>query len=154
MLTLSPFNSARVESGGTLSHSRKCYIGIHYFEFEPHPQWSEEWAVPKMGKKNKNKNRRLDLFTHVLWKYPQIVHHNKTGYKYSTILPILPILNFSTILCTKYQPLEMISPKTMSFPAELHGVLGLQLIFFITWLFLLIFCSISSRPELIEASLC
>lgn len=105
-------------------------------------------------KKNKNKNRRLGLFTHALWKYPQIVHCNKTGYKYNTILPILPILNFSTIFCTKYQPLEMISPTTMSFPVELHGVLGLQLIFFITWLFLLIFCSISSRPELAEASLC
>lgn len=82
------------------------------------------------------KKKRLGLFIHALRKQPQIVHQNKTGYKYNTTLPIHPILNFSTILCTKYQPLEMTSPTTMSFPAELHAVLGLQVTFFITMVFL------------------
>lgn len=46
------------------------------------------------------------------------------------------MLNFSTILCTKCQPLSKISPITMSFPAGPHAVLGLEVIFFFSMAFL------------------
>lgn len=56
-----------------------------------------------------------------------------TGYKYNTTLPML---NFSTILCTKCQPLSKTSPITTSFPAGPHAVLGLEVIFFFSMAFL------------------
>lgn len=104
VLTLSPFNSARVEGGW-------YRVALYKMPTGNPPPWicTSPISIRRMSStqgKKQNKTMKKKNMAHLLMLLANIPKSSTMlGYKYDPTLSTLLILNFSAILCTKYQPL-------------------------------------------------
>lgn len=135
---------SRVEVTG--SHCTKWWLEIHHHGFGPHPYWSKAWAIPK------EEIKKTEFYT-CSWK----TSLNYLSYQVTNIIP--PSLHSWCSISPLFFALntnlsEKFPQQLWVFPLGPIQLLDYKLHFSFPWLSLPIFCPISSRQDLAEASWC